>query len=169
MFELLKNVVIGGKYDLNDIANKINTIWISGQITDSQRNELLDIARRNAKAENSYADLQLQISRLQERMELINERILALENAAHSSDPVSNDPEPGNPEETNPDANNPAQNSDDPETGGTYPEYVQPMGAHDAYNEGDKCSENGKNYVCNMNGCVWPPSVYPAAWDEVIS
>ena len=41
-----------------------------------------------------------------------------------------------------------------------YPEWVQPTGAHDAYNTGDKVSYNGKHYVCDINGNVYAPDVY---------
>ena len=49
-----------------------------------------------------------------------------------------------------------------------YPEYVQPTGAHDAYNMGRKVTFNGKKYICKLDGCVWSPEEYPAAWEEVI-
>ena len=57
------------------------------------------------------------------------------------------------------------------EGGGTeptdeWPEYVQPMGAHDAYQVGDKVTFNGKHYVCKLASCVWSPAVYPDAWKE---
>ena len=49
-----------------------------------------------------------------------------------------------------------------------YPEYVQPSGAHDAYNTGDKMTyTDGKRYICQMDGCVWNPDTYPQAWKEV--
>lgn len=48
-----------------------------------------------------------------------------------------------------------------------YPEFVQPTGAHDAYNIGDKVTYNGKKYICQINGCVWAPDVYPQGWQEV--
>lgn len=48
-----------------------------------------------------------------------------------------------------------------------WPEFVQPTGAHDAYNTGDKMQEDGKKYICKMDNCVWSPKVYPAAWEEV--
>lgn len=38
------------------------------------------------------------------------------------------------------------------------------------YYAGDKCSENGKNYICTAPAgdvCVWSPSTYPAYWEEV--
>ena len=49
-----------------------------------------------------------------------------------------------------------------------YPEYVQPTGAHDSYNTGDKVTYNGKKYVCEMDNCVWSPDTYPAGWKEVV-
>ena len=45
-----------------------------------------------------------------------------------------------------------------------YPEWKQPTGAHDAYNIGDKCSYNGKHYICATNGNVYAPDVY--GWEE---
>ena len=41
-----------------------------------------------------------------------------------------------------------------------YPEWVQPTGAHDAYNIGDKVTYNGNRYVCAVNGNVYAPYVY---------
>ena len=46
-----------------------------------------------------------------------------------------------------------------------WPEWVQPLGTQDAYNEGDKVSHNGKHWVSMVNNNVWEPSVY--GWEEV--
>lgn len=46
-----------------------------------------------------------------------------------------------------------------------YPEWVQPTGAHDAYNKGDKVSHNGKHWVSDIDANVYEPSVY--GWSEV--
>ncbi len=46
-----------------------------------------------------------------------------------------------------------------------WAEWKQPTGAHDAYNIGDKCSYNGKHYICDINGNVYAPDVY--GWHEV--
>lgn len=46
-----------------------------------------------------------------------------------------------------------------------YPEWVQPTGAQDAYNAGDKCSHNGKHWASNLDGNVWEPGIY--GWSEV--
>lgn len=48
-----------------------------------------------------------------------------------------------------------------------YPEWVQPLGASDAYNTGDIVSYNGKLYESTINGNVWSPDAYPAGWKEV--
>ena len=37
---------------------------------------------------------------------------------------------------------------------------VQPTGAHDAYNKGDKVSYNGKHYVCTADANIYAPDVY---------
>ena len=44
-----------------------------------------------------------------------------------------------------------------------YPEWVQPTGAHDAYNIGDKVTYNGQHYVCTSNANVYAPDVYGCA------
>ena len=46
-----------------------------------------------------------------------------------------------------------------------YPEWSQPVGAHDAYSKGDKVSYNNKHWVSTVDANVWQPSVY--GWDEV--
>ena len=46
-----------------------------------------------------------------------------------------------------------------------YPEWVQPTGAHDAYNIGDKVTYNGQHYVCTSNANVYAPNVY--GWDLI--
>lgn len=48
-----------------------------------------------------------------------------------------------------------------------YPEWVQPLGAADAYNTGDIVSYNGVLYESTIDGNVWAPDAYPAGWKEV--
>lgn len=51
-------------------------------------------------------------------------------------------------------------------SGEECPEWVQPTGAHDAYNTGDCVTYNGKQYVSLIDGNVWSPSAYPQGWEE---
>lgn len=45
-----------------------------------------------------------------------------------------------------------------------WPEWVQPTGAHDAYNTGDKVTHNGVKYISDVDANVWEPGVY--GWSE---
>lgn len=45
-----------------------------------------------------------------------------------------------------------------------YPEWVQPLGATDAYNTGDIVSYNGTLYISTIDANVWSPDAYPAGW-----
>ena len=45
-----------------------------------------------------------------------------------------------------------------------FPEWVQPLGASDAYNTGDIVSYNGTLYESIVDGNVWDPVSYPAGW-----
>ena len=45
-----------------------------------------------------------------------------------------------------------------------WPEWSQPVGAHDAYAAGDKVTHCGKHWTSNVDGNVWEPGVY--GWEE---
>lgn len=45
--------------------------------------------------------------------------------------------------------------------------WVQPTGAHDAYNKGDRVLYNGKVYESLIDANVWSPSAYPQGWKEI--
>lgn len=45
-----------------------------------------------------------------------------------------------------------------------WPEWIQPTGAHDAYNKGDKVSHNAKHWVSDIDANVYEPGVY--GWTE---
>lgn len=48
-----------------------------------------------------------------------------------------------------------------------YPEWVQPLGASDAYNTGDIVSCDGVLYRSLIDGNVWKPTEYPQGWETV--
>ena len=47
-----------------------------------------------------------------------------------------------------------------------WPEWIQPMGAHDAYDKDAKVSHNGKHWKSTMDANVYEPGVY--GWEEII-
>ena len=48
-----------------------------------------------------------------------------------------------------------------------YHEWVQPTGAHDAYNKGDKVSDEGKHWISEMDGNIWKPGTVAGAWSKI--
>lgn len=50
-----------------------------------------------------------------------------------------------------------------------YPEWVQPLGASDAYNTGDIVSFNGVLYRSVIDGNVWSPADYPQGWVQEVT
>lgn len=139
MYSVIKDVLTKGDFELVDMLNKINKLWVENSLTEEERDELIDLARTNAIPDNSYVENTKQIESLWKELDSIKLRLELLE-----TDGVT-EPEP-TPE---------------------YPEYKQPTGAHDAYNVGDKITFEGKKYECLINGCVWNPHDYPQGWKLV--
>ena len=73
-------------------------------------------------------------------------------------------------EESSTDTETPTEPSTDPsedsgEIETSYPDFVQPTGAHDAYNIGDIVKFNGQLYKSTINNNVWSPDAYPQGWE----
>ncbi len=146
MYDIIKTVIESKRYELTDMLSKIDSIWLMGNLSDEQRAELVELAREHAAPSNSYASVQQQLkgmfanmTEIAEKINKLSDRITALEGGVVET--------PSEPDE--------------------WPEYVQPIGAHDAYKIGDKITYGGQHYVCRMDGCVWTPDVYPAGWELV--
>jgi hypothetical protein len=136
VYQIIKDVLTSGRYELADMLTKIDTIWLQGDLDDDQRTELVQLARTNADPEQSYAPISAQLTALADRIKALETRVTALEGD-------STEPEP---EE--------------------WPAWVQPTGAHDAYNTGDKVTFEGRHYISRIDGNVWSPAVYPDGWEE---
>lgn len=48
-----------------------------------------------------------------------------------------------------------------------HPEWVQPLGASDAYNTGDVVSYKGTLYRSKIDGNVWAPDAYSEGWEAI--
>lgn len=71
-----------------------------------------------------------------------------------SEEPDEPSTEPEQPEE--------GGNDDDPSA--DVPDFVQPTGAHDAYNVGDRVKYNGHVYESLITGNTYSPEAYPQGW-----
>lgn len=155
MYEIIKNVLNKGNYELKDILHKINQMYIESELAEEEKTELEELARKNANPENSYAPLQEQIDNLYSELDALKSTVeanakgmSALKETVEKLGGTVIEPEYPPVEE--------------------YPEYKQPTGAHDAYKVGDKITFEGKKYTCVLNNCVWSPSEYPSAWKEIL-
>lgn len=145
MKELFINVINNGDYSLRDMLKKINERHINNDLTDEEKNELEEMARNNAKAINDYAPIEERLEEAFRRIEALESKVKALE-GTETDEPVEGEEEVVE----------------------EYPEYVQPLGSHDAYKIGDKITFNGKRYVSLIDGNNWTPLVYPQGWEEVV-
>ena len=139
MFETFQAIINAGGYDLEDIAQRIKTMYAMGELTEDEMEQLIEHAQTNAKPDDSYAPLADRVKAIEEWETTVEERLSKLETGSSTK-----------PEE-------PADE---------WPGYKQPTGAHDAYHVGDKITYNGKHYTCLMDGCVWTPDAYPQGWRE---
>lgn len=78
MYEIVKNVLNQGGYNLTDIIKKIDTLWTQGKLTDEEYTELTEKARSGAKSEHSVDVLA--------KLEEFDKRLTALENGQDSED-----------------------------------------------------------------------------------
>ena len=66
MYNILKNVIERGQYDLLSITAKVNKLWAEDKITETERDELISKAQNNTGVVN--ADLVQAIKVLDERV-----------------------------------------------------------------------------------------------------
>ena len=137
MYEVIKNVIRSGSFELTNILAKIDTLWVQGSITDEERLELIDLARGKADPANTFAPLQAQLDALAARVK-------ALEDAAGSADPDA--PAEEYPAYVQPTGAHDAYHAGDKVTyNGKHYTCIAPEGV----------------------AVVWSPEVYPSYWEEV--
>lgn len=138
MYDMIRENIEGGGYDLRDMLLKIDRSWYEGSLDATERDALKAYARERAVPEDSYASQQARLTALEVALRALETRVAALEEAGGS----------GSAGEAE------------------VAEWKQPTGAHDAYMVGDRVVFGGKTYECRIDGCVWSPTDYPAGWKE---
>lgn len=141
MYNVIKNVILSGRFELTEMLRKIDTVWFQGSISDEEKYELIEMAQEKATPENSYASIEKRINKAFEEIDALKEICKKL------------------------------TNDDKEEVPDEYPEYVSPLGSHDAYKKGDKITFNNTRYLCVAPediSVVWPPNVMPIYWEQVI-
>ena len=79
MYEVLKTVISNGGYKLADIQNKIKKLFVCGDLTEAQMDELLMMAAAGISAEAERPETLAMILTLSEEIEALRVRVTALE------------------------------------------------------------------------------------------
>ena len=155
MFEFFKAQILAGEYDLLKMLERITAVYATGQLTTEEFTQLRTMAQEHANPIDSLAPLEERFDVILERLAAVTASVDAL-SARVTALEAGDDTEPGeDPEPVDPPAP-------------SYPEWVQPLGGHDAYKTGDRVMYQGKVYESTIDGNVWAPDVYPAGWKEII-
>lgn len=142
MYDDIVKVIQAGGYNLADLLHRIDVIYVSGKLTDEQREQLYTLARTDANPQDSLAPVLDRLDILEAWRKDVDAKLSEIEGGGG--------PEP-------------------PDPGEEWPEYVAPTGTHDAYYNGDKVTFNGEHYICTApegTACVWDPVTYPAYWTK---
>lgn len=151
MYDIIKQIILSGDYELSDMLTKIDTIWIKNDITEEQRTELITLANENAVPENSYADMQKQINALVSTVNILNADLKAVKDRVTVLE-VGEVTLP-EPEEE-------------------YPAWYMWDGlGNSPWQKGSKCTHNAKKWESQVDNNIWEPGapgVHETIWKEVI-
>lgn len=137
MKSIFERVIEKGGYDLPAMLERIHEYHVAGRLTRQQRDELTDMARRNATAAAGMdipGEIQMLWAAVRELQVEIADKNGEVEGGIDAAD---------------------------------VPEFVAPTGAHDAYYNGSICRYNGQLYMCvapDGVACVWSPDAMPGYW-----
>lgn len=149
MYEIIKSVIEGGAFKLNDLSNKIDTLWVGGKLTDEERENLIylmpDHLNPATEAPQDYELLARQIADLKETVSSLSDRVTVLEGG---------ETEPEEP------------------TGVVVPEWEPWDGISNQYQYGAVVTHNGKYWQNVLSGQqnVWEPEsvgVDERYWKEI--
>ncbi len=73
MYNVVKNVISGGNFNLTAVLEKINILWAEDRLTDDERSELKELARAGA-APREGVDLFAKLQELETRIRVLEEK-----------------------------------------------------------------------------------------------
>lgn len=88
MYEVIKEVLTSKTYELVDMLNKIDKLWVEGKLNDEQRDELISLARENANPEESKPEVNSRLTALEMAVKDLTDRIAKLEGVTPPSEEV---------------------------------------------------------------------------------
>ena len=70
MYNIIKKVILSGRFELTDVLRKIDTLWIQGDLIDAEKTELEKLARENAD-EKQTIDMLKMIQDIDKRLRIL--------------------------------------------------------------------------------------------------
>lgn len=163
MYNVVRKVIEAKRYELKDMLNKIDTLWVQGNLDDNSRAELISLARGNALTGNSV-DMLAKLEEIDRRLKAV-EDVLATKDSTEEGDTGVDGEEGEDVEGTETPEEPITPEKPDTPVVVTYPEFQ--IGKW--YYAGDIVAFAGANYRCvapTGTPCVWSPSDYPNYWTE---
>lgn len=137
MFDIIKSAISAGGYKLTEIQHKIKKLFLLGDLTEEQMDELLAMASGGVSTDAERPETLAMIHTLAEKIEALEARVKALEG--------------GKEEGGNDDATEPEQS--------VYAEWKPWDGISKDYQKGAIVSHNGELWESVFDGQnVWEPS-----------
>ena len=79
MYKIIKSVIIAGNFKLSDMTNKINTLWVTGELNDEQRDELLQLMNDHLNPATEAPELSERINRVEQRVTILEDAVKELQ------------------------------------------------------------------------------------------
>ena len=140
MYEIIKNVINAGGFKLADIQFKVKKLFMMGDITEEQLDELLQMASGGVSTDAERPETLAMMKKLSERMDALEGRLKALEG-----------------------------NEESPDTGDEFPAWEPWNGISNKYQPGAIVQHGGKPWMSVFIGQnVWEPGAAGTAsmWVE---
>lgn len=147
MYTIIKNVITLGNYVLSDMTQKINTLWITGELTDEQHDELIQLMYQNLNPSTEAPELSERLSRVENRVTTLEEAVKELQQSGGETP----EPEPGTV---------------------VIPEWEPWDGVSDKYQYGAVVQHNSKYYLDTLQNMqnTWEPGTFGVdehIWKEI--
>lgn len=145
IYNAFARAIKSAPHDLEKHLSRINTYHIDGALTDTEREDLIALARQQARPQLELSD---EVQQLWAAIGELREEIAGIKAGGTAGGGVQDGVDVLD-----------------------IDEYVQPTGAHDAYYTGAVMRWQGKVYKCvapEGSACSWPPDVMPGWWEELV-
>lgn len=137
-----RTVIESGRYELAQMLDRLDTVWLQGDVTDGERAELVALAQERADQGRAFASLE-------ERMAMAEGRISALEAKVDGTETGGG---PGEPDGA-------------PDMGGYGPWHEVKL-PEDTYALGAKIVFRGRKYTCVQVPCNYSPADWLFGWRD---